>query len=254
MVFWLLLLAGVVYALAFVSERHDETVCSGLDLEITDGSTYPLITADDIREIIIAETDTLEGRKLNEIDMHRINDILKDIPYISHASINSGIRGHITVRVSLRDAIIRVTNKYGTAFYIDMDGMIMPINSGHPARVIIANGNIGDKIDFSQHKNFHIDSLPARSITRKLYRMALYINGSSFLSKLLTQIWVNKNAELEITPMVGNYLIHFGGFDDMEEKFEKLETYYMQGAGKAGWIDYKSIDLRYKNQVICSKK
>jgi len=59
---------------------------------------------------------------------------------------------------------------------------------------------------------------------------------------------------VKLVPVVGDNTIIFGEFDAMEEKFEKLTTYYREGAGKAGWIPYSTIDLRYQNQVICSKK
>jgi len=150
--------------------------------------------------------------------------------------------------------VIRVINKKGFNYYIDAEGWIIPVNPGHPSRIVIANGSINDGISDLPEGKMHISSLPASSPVRNLFKMAIKIDGSPFLKKLITQIWIDKNKELELTPMLGEYTLKFGGFDEMEGKFEKIETFYREGAGKAGWIDYRSVDLRYKNQIICSKK
>jgi cell division protein FtsQ len=33
-----------------------------------------------------------------------------------------------------------------------------------------------------------------------------------------------------------------------------LKIFYKEGIAKVGWEKYKSIDLRYMNQVVCEKR
>lgn len=251
---WTILLAALIAALIFLGRKHDEeTTCEDFELSIQYDGKDALIEEEAIREMILLQTDTLIGQSLSEIDMQAIKNVLDAVPYIKEANIHRGIKGRLTINISLREPVLRIINKNNISYYIDEEGYLIPLNPGHPARVIIMNGNILDGVT-KISQQMHLDSLGTDSTLRKLHTMATHINASPFLSKLIGQVWIDDNKEIELTPLVGEYTIHFGGFEDMENKFFKLETFYHEGAGKTGWIDYKSIDLRYKNQVICSKK
>lgn len=251
---WSLLVAAIAIGLAWAGHQHSRTECTGFEIITEGGGVDPLIEASDIRSAILSMTDTLVGKELGSIDFHLIHKVIKEIPYVRSTDIQSKIDGNIQVRVQLREALLRLQTKDGHSFYIDPEGYLMPIHPGHPARVLIASGNIRGGMDPKQMNAPHIDSLPAGGMIRELFEMAKFIHSRALLDKLIAQIWVSKRGKLEMSPLIGEYTIIFGGFEDMNEKFEKLVTYYEEGAGKAGWIDYRSIDLRYKNQVICSKR
>ena len=140
-----------------------------------------------------------------------------------------------------------------TSYYIDEEGWIMPVNTGFPSRVPVINGYIKDGISQIGKHKFHVDSLQQNNVAGKIYELAKYMKEDEFLNRMIGQVYITPQGELEIIPCIGDYTILFGTFDNKEEKFDKLLAYYREGAGKAGWIGYRSIDLRYKNQVICSK-
>ncbi len=250
---WTMLAAAVIVALIFFGRKHDaETTCENFELSIME-SKDPLIGEEAVRELILAHTDTLTGQSLEEIDMLTIKQVLDNVPYIREANIHSGIKGQLKISISLREPMMRIINEDNFSYYIDSLGYLMPLNPGHPARLIIINGAIDDGIATIKPQ-MNLDSLRANSVVEKLHNMGMYIHNSTFLSKLIGQVWIENDKDIQLIPIIGEYTIYFGGFEDMEEKFDKLTTYYHEGAGKTGWIDYKSIDLRYKNQVICSKK
>lgn len=252
--FWLVILLGVAAAVAFAELSHRETVCQGFELLVEDENIDPLIESSQIKARVLNITDTLIGRKMIDIDLHKISDILEEIPWIAYSDIQTSISGSLKIEVGLRRAVMRVVNHSGVTYYIDSEGWLIPVNQGHPGRVIIANGNIKDGIQDIAGKKIHVSEMSAGSIVNGLFEFAMYIDRSPFLKRLVAQAWVNKEGEVEITPVLGKYTVKFGGFDDMKAKFDKLETFYREGAAKAGWIAYRSIDLRYRNQIICSKK
>jgi cell division protein FtsQ len=252
-IIWGLLVAGVVLLIAFAEKKHSETVCESFELKIINEGENALTSEDDIRRQIIAVTDTLTGKTLAEIEPVEIYSVLDRNPYIKYADIKTSIDGRMNVEVTLRQAIARFINKDGLSYYVDRDGWIMPLNTGYPSRVVIISGHISDGINREEMGKLHVDSLPETSPVRGLYRLAVYIHTDDFLKRLISQVYMDRQGELELSPMIGNYSILFGKIEGMNKKFEKLTAYYFKGAGKAGWIDYRSIDLRYKNQVICSK-
>ena len=69
------------------------------------------------------------------------------------------------------------------------------------------------------------------------------------------QINVTNEKELELYLAVGNHKIIFGDAIDIEEKFKKLKIFYTDGLNKTdGWNKYSVINVKYKNQVVCTKK
>ncbi len=252
-IIWGALIAGLVFVMVFVGQKHNETVCEQFELSIENQEYDALTNEEALRALIISGTDTLAGKTLAEIQPYDIHLILDRNPYVKYADVQTGIDGKLTVNVGLRQAIVRIINRNNISYYIDKDGWLMPVNQGFPSRVPIINGSIRDGITDLQNQSLHVDSLVAGSVVRKLYKLAKYMNEHEFLNKLIAQVWVNPSGELELIPVIGEYTILFGDYEDMEKKFEKLTAYYKEGAGKAGWIDYSSIDLKYENQVICSK-
>ena len=253
MVVWGVLVAAVIFALIFVEQKHNETICEHFKLNIVNPGHDDLTDAASLTSLIITGTDTLAGKSLAEISPYDIHLILDKNPYVKYADVQTGIDGKMEVNVTLRQAVVRIMNKDGVSYYIDHEGRLMPISPGFPSRVLIINGNIRDGITGIKDKRLYVDSLSEGSVVRKLFKLAQYIYKDEFLNKLITQVWMDGNRDLELIPLIGEHTIKFGDFSDMEDKFEKLTVYYREGAGKAGWIDYRSIDLRYKNQVICSK-
>ena len=58
---------------------------------------------------------------------------------------------------------------------------------------------------------------------------------------------------LRLVPRSGDFIIEFGGLDNSEEKLSKLQKFYDKGLSYIGWSEYKTIDVRYDKQVICTK-
>ena len=59
--------------------------------------------------------------------------------------------------------------------------------------------------------------------------------------------------EVELTPRSGRFTILFGRLDDVEAKFDKLLRFYRIGLSVIGWDAYRTIDVRYRNRVVCKK-
>jgi cell division protein FtsQ len=133
----------------------------------------------------------------------------------------------------------------------------MPTSDKYSAPVPIVNGNIFNK-EAEQKIGSGVvekaDTAYYPSIVEKVFRMADFIRKSDFWNAQVEQIYVNANGEIEIIPRVGNHLIIFGDINDMEEKFDKLFLFYKEGLSKTGWNQYKTINLTFKGQIVCTKK
>jgi len=86
-----------------------------------------------------------------------------------------------------------------------------------------------------------------------IYKIAKFIHNDEFWNSQIEQIYI-KNNEYELIPRVGSQIILFGGVEDFNKKFVKLKALYKQGFSQVGWNKYKIINLKYSNQIICTKK
>ena len=53
---------------------------------------------------------------------------------------------------------------------------------------------------------------------------------------------------------MGSHKIILGSAHDLEKKFEKLKVFYRKGLEKVGWDRYQTINLKFENQVVCTKR
>jgi len=152
---------------------------------------------------------------------------------------------------------MRVINRLGQEFYVDDEGVLMPANFNFPARVIVVNGNI--TLPYSPHANLanfkagKSDTLQSRLNLYRAFHVVQKAVADSFLLAQVSQLYFNSDNEIEMTPAFGNHLILFGDTSNTRGKFEKLEAFYIQAMPKVGWETYKTINLKYENQIICIK-
>ena len=63
-----------------------------------------------------------------------------------------------------------------------------------------------------------------------------------------------KEPELELVPRAGDHIVTLGALDGTErEKLEKLRLFYLDGLRHEGWDKFGRIDIKYKNQIVCTQ-
>jgi cell division protein FtsQ len=53
---------------------------------------------------------------------------------------------------------------------------------------------------------------------------------------------------------VGDHIIQLGDASELDSKLSRMRTFYTEGLDKAGWNKYKTINLKFHDQVICTKR
>jgi len=177
-------------------------------------------------------------------------------PAIKEARVYKTIAGSINIEVLQRQPLLRIINRYGDTYYIDEEGKAMPWSNHFTARVLVANGNIGNRFDFSRYREMNIlnDSISSFRALKDLYSLAIYIRENKFWKAYFEQIYVEENGDFELIPRVGGHLIIFGNTEEMDDKFSNLQQLYALGLPNEGWNKYSVINLKFHNQIVCTKK
>jgi len=89
---------------------------------------------------------------------------------------------------------------------------------------------------------------------QRVYKLALAAFNDSFLKIYLTEIHQNKNKEISLKLRLLDFEVLVGNIDNLEQKLKNLKAFY-QKAKKDNMLDvYKSVNLQFDNQVVCTKK
>ncbi|MFI3280842.1 MAG: hypothetical protein R3Y44_02600 [Rikenellaceae bacterium] len=81
------------------------------------------------------------------------------------------------------------------------------------------------------------------------------VENDKFWSSEIVQIVAtestNNDLRLELIPRSGDHTIMFGTLHDVREKLDNAKTFYQEVLPTEGWHKFKSINVEYKNQVVC---
>jgi cell division protein FtsQ len=161
------------------------------------------------------------------------------------------------VEVRQRTPVVRVINTFNESFYIDEGGVLMPMSDKFSAHVPVANGNIFNRETEQKIRQVTEKEIDGEgfspTLLEKIYLVAMYVKSHSFWNAQVEQVYINMDGEMELIPRVGNQTILFGDEKEMDKKFSKLYTFYKQGLSKTGWNQYRTINVTFKDQVVCSK-
>jgi cell division protein FtsQ len=255
-VLWTLLFSGAGVLLGFANYEHNNGPVRELTIHMNYGQADVLVTKTDIDSLILAGAGRVSGKALWELNTEQIEGPIRRQSYVDDANVYVMNDGDIFVDVVQRQPVLRIITKDHLSFYIDGHGQVLPINPNFPARVLVASGNISDSCVKRAPRSFDslfADTAAAAGSLSSLFRLAIFINNDPFFRSAITQIYINEGGEIELIPMVGDHVILFGTADAIEEKFSKLYAFYKYGLNKIGWNKYDIINIKYKNQVVCSK-
>lgn len=251
---WIAALVAIVITLGFVNISREQTTFSQPIINIDYETENRFINENDILSQILNKKDT-GTLLLNHFSVTDLEEKLGNNYFIKNVQVYKTIDGKLIINVKQRRPIVRVFSK-NESYYIDEEGNLMPLSSNYTARLLVVSGSLNEPFGKRYQFNYSKlnDTLVDKTLLDDLYKMANYIDKSEFWKAQIEQIHVNKVYDFELIPKVGNHKIVFGGIDNLEGKFEKLMIFYKKGLSKTGWNEYSEINLKYKNQVVCTKR
>ena len=86
-----------------------------------------------------------------------------------------------------------------------------------------------------------------------LLKMINIINEDEFFSKIISEIEIDSDKNIIIHPQFSKQKIIFGYPDNFEDKFEKIILFYKKIVPAKGWNTYRTVNVKFKNQIICDK-
>ena len=231
-----LLVAYIAASVYFFADgKQDKPLCHDVEVVIADSLEKYFLNEKDIVDYLKKADLYPLNKKGDEINLYDMENTLLKNEIIETAEVVQAISGKIKIVISQKMPILRVFSP-GGSYYVDKSGNTMPSALGQAIYVPVASGNID--------KSF---------ATSKLYEFALFLQKDAFWNDQIEQIYVGTTDDIEIIPRVGGHRIILGSLDNYENKLKHLRLFYEQVIPKAGWEKYSVINLKYKNQIVCTK-
>ncbi len=255
--YWIVIAAYMAVASGFVSGRLEEKICDMINITIIDSMHNRFVTQDDVMDMLLSGDADLLGYPISRINTRELQKMLSTEPFIKRAELYKTVNGALNADITQRRPVLRVLNRHGESYYLDEEGFILPLSEKFTSRTLVANGNISEPFIAGSTKTvFNTgENVSKRDrVILELYELAMFITGSELWSAQISQIYVNSNYEYELIPRVGAHVIILGDASGYEKKFRKLEALYFYGLNNEGWNKYEIINLKYENQVVCTKR
>ncbi|MDH8701860.1 cell division protein FtsQ [Dysgonomonadaceae bacterium PH5-43] len=227
----------IVFAIVFVNPLSDnDRKCESVEVDIEDNSENVYFNEAQILSYLNGMNLNPQGKNLSVINVNAIKAGLEENRLIKKANVYKTIDGSVKIEIFQRTPVLRIMSDKGN-YYIDNEGQVMPVPLNFAAYLPLATGNINEEY-----------------AKDKLYEFALYIQKDKFWNAQIEQIYVTQNKDIELIPRVGNHQIILGKIEDYKENLDKLKLFYDKGLNKIGWNRYSIINLKFKDQVVCTKR
>lgn len=242
----LLILAGAIALLVLVvvaNINRSHSIVRGVEVNIRYGKTPPLVDDRAVRDSILSAVPALLQYRVSDVDRKAVAEAVERVPYLRDVSVATSVSGKVMVRARQRRPIARLYYG-GSELYFDGEGRMMPASNLGYCNVMVAGGDFAEPL--------RLDSLNSQVLD--LITLARYLDREQKYGELIDQIYVERDGDMMMVPKLGGHVVELGGVEDLDAKFYNLLTFYRKGMPRAGWDTYSRVSLKFKDQVVCTKK
>lgn len=251
---WILTIVYLLLIAGFVSNRYESQLCNEIKISIQDSLNSGFLSQEDVLGILDKKGINYLGEPLSKIDLSKLEDEILTNQIVKVCRAYTGTNGLLYIDLTQRQPFVRIIDNRGDGYYIDSDGNILSLSSRFTPHVLIVNGHINTPFKIGDAVNVKdLGNSSSEKLIRDIYDLSLYIHQHNLWNSQFVQIYITKTGEFELVPRVGPHLILLGEADDYQEKLNKLEIFYKEGLNRIGWNQYLKINLKFKDQVVCTK-
>ncbi|MDD4697027.1 MAG: hypothetical protein PHR52_05785 [Fermentimonas sp.] len=233
----LIVIGYLIFSADYFRESSHNSVCEDFVVVIKDSTRTQFVTAKQVEDLVKRYKLHPVGKPFKDINTLAIRDTILNNKLIESADVFITSKATIVATVRQREPVLRVISDMKGSFYVDKDRKIMPISSSFAVYVPIATGVIDE--EFAQNE---------------LYDFAMFLRNNPSWDAWFEQIVVKKDNEVELIPRAGDFRIIIGNLDDYPSKLNKFVRFVEGGLDVVGWNRYSEINLKYDNQVVCTRK
>lgn len=225
-------LGTLIFLFGFSTDRNSKRAQGSVDIKYTNAKDI-FITKENVNNLLIVKNQPYRNKVKDSLVLNDLEKILNHNPMIAEAEVFQTITKDLGIQITQREPLARVTGD--KSFYIDKRGGRMPLSANYSARVPMVSG---------------VDSLDVSKIFPLLER----IKNDEFLTKQITGISKTDKGDYMISLRESSVQVNFGQIEEIDKKLMNFRAFYKK-AYKDELLDtYSMVNLKFTNQVVCTKK
>ncbi len=244
-ILWSIAAALLVFLFIVSWKAKEEKKCASINVELVGENTVALFM--DEKEIleIIHEKGIKPGMPIGALNLNALEKNLQSIKWVKHAEMFLDNQQALQIKIEQRIPVARIFTAAGTSFYIDKEGTRLPLKQLTVLRLPVFTGFPSD-----QEKMAKPDSL----LLRDILHFTNAIQQDSFFMAQIAQINIASNGDFEMIPSLGDHLVLIGSAENVEDKLNRLYSFYKQVWVQSGVNAYQVLDCRFDHQIVALKK
>jgi cell division protein FtsQ len=232
-ILFLCLLISVGFLYSFSSARNEQKKVSKVDIKIAAG-TSKFLNHSMVNKLLIQKNESVKNLAKSVINLYGLESSISQNPYVEKAVVFLTIQGNLKTMVKQRTPIVRIIQDEDV-YYVDKQGVNIPLSENYSARVLLVSGVKND------------------GEMKEIMPLIEAILEDSFLKKEIVGVEKLNTGEVQLAVRSGNYKIDFGSVTQIETKFRKLKAFYNNTFSDKTIQNYKTINVKFHNQVVCTK-
>ena len=229
----MLILGVTVFLYSFSGIRNEQRKIKETYIEFADAENF--ITKEYVNKLLIQNFDTVTGIKKVQLDLNKVEKSIDKNPMVDKAEVYATIDGKLKALVVQKKPVARIFSAT-KSYYLDYKGNVMPLSESETARVPLVSGSI-DKADAKQ-----------------LSELLDHIYDDGFLKKNITGLAVMPWGDVVMDVRGYDFDIVFGKPINIDRKFKNYKAFLQDAIKDTLTENYKTINLKFTQQVVCTKK
>ena len=230
----LLLMFGlVIFLFSFTLNRNGNRKLANSKV-IFVGENEPFLKQETVNKLLIENNREASAIRKDKLDLNKLEKAVNSNQMVEKSDVFVTIDGVLKAVVKQKTPVVRVFDGH-RSFYIDYKGNTMPLSANYTARVPLVLGVINKK-----------NSEALAELFRK-------IHDDAFLKKNIIAIQIMPNGSLKMLNRNFDFQIDFGGTINVDRKIRNYKAFFQKAIVDSSLYKYKKIDLRFTEQVVCTK-
>lgn len=226
--------------------------CQGkgtLEVVVLDSAQRNFVGREDIETWLDKEYRAYAGLPLDSVDLYRIESIITCHSAVRDCEAWLTDNGILHVQISQREPLVRLEDG-SNGYYADADGYIFPLQRRGDADVPVVDGKLPLKV--ARGYKGILEDPAQKAWLDKILNLVQQLKGTPWESRI-RHIGASANGDLVLLPAEGSERFLFGQPVRIEEKIGLIDKYYNSVVPSKESGYYKTVDLRYRGQIVCRK-
>ena len=246
---WVITAAALIALFVFAREDYLTSPVKAVKVNIERENDSGFIK----ERFLLTDIDRLRGKSnIGTINMLAIQKHLESIPWIESSTSYVDLDGTFCVTIKEYDPVLRIFGESGKSVYLTEDGICIPTNRLYTPHVLVASGNFTLRNDSTSY-TLNDTLIEDQALLESLHIFKA-IERNAFMQSCIGQVYRNRKGQFDIVVNDFNALVTVGDTCQIADKLHRAEIFIKQKAGSAEIKGMKNINLKYKNQVVCTKR